>query len=93
VNLRVSAVGRLAPLDVSRAVTGVATSVAATRAAYFKETGVVRCEVLAREGLTPGPDRPGPLIVESPDTTVVVPPGWRLRVEAGGLMALESGHA
>jgi len=93
VNLRVSAVGRLAPLDVSRAVTGVATSVAATRAAYFKETGVVRCEVLDREGLAPGTDRPGPLIVESPDTTVVVPPGWRLRVEAGGLIALESAHA
>ena len=66
---------------------------AATRAAYFKETGVVRCEVLDREGLAPGTDRPGPLIVESPDTTVVVPPGWRLRVEAGGLIALESAHA
>jgi N-methylhydantoinase A len=93
VNLRVSAVGRLAPLDVSRAMTRVATSVAAIRAAYFKESGVVRCEVLDREGLAPGTDRPGPLIVESPDTTVVVPPGWRLRVEPGGLIALESAHA
>jgi hypothetical protein len=24
---------------------------------------------------------------------VVVPPGWRLTVEAGGLIALESAHA
>jgi len=94
VNLRVSAVGRLAPFDVSRsapAVGGAAGPVA--REAYFKETGVVRCEVVARDALTPGTSRPGPLIVESPDTTVVVPPEWRLGVEAGGLIALERVHA
>jgi N-methylhydantoinase A len=95
VNLRLSAVGRLAPLDISRAVSGAAPVAAApaARAAYFKETGVVRCDVVAREGLAPGASRSGPLIVESADTTVIVPPGWRLRVEAGGLIALESGHA
>jgi N-methylhydantoinase A/oxoprolinase/acetone carboxylase beta subunit len=49
--------------------------------------------VLAREGLAPGYTQAGPLIVESPDTTVVVPPAWRLTVEAGGLLALETSHA
>ena len=94
VNLRLSAVGRLAPLDLARAATGAASTAApAAREVYFKETGAGRCEVLAREGLAPGRVRPGPLIVESSDTTVVVPPGWRLRVEADGLIALESGHA
>ena len=95
VNLRLSAVGRLAPLDISRAVSGAAPVAAepAAREAYFKETGVVRCDVVAREGLAPGASRSGPLIVESPDTPVVVPPGWRLRIEAGGLIALESAHA
>ena len=94
VNLRVSAIGRLAPLDISRAAPGAAPSGApATREAYFKETGLVRCPVVAREGLAPGTSRSGPLIVESPDTTVVVPPGWRLRAEVGGLIALESAHA
>jgi N-methylhydantoinase A len=63
------------------------------REAYFKETGVARCEVLTREGLKPGVARTGPLIVESPDTTVVVPPGWGLGVEAGGLIVLENPHA
>jgi N-methylhydantoinase A/oxoprolinase/acetone carboxylase beta subunit len=60
---------------------------------YFKETGAVRCEVMAREALEPGASRPGPLIVEAADTTVVVPPEWRLSVEAGGLITLERAHA
>jgi N-methylhydantoinase A len=87
-------VGRLAPLDVSRSPTTLGAAPAPrSREAYFRETGVVRCEVVARDVVTPGWTCRGPLIVESPDTTVVVPPGWCLRVEAGGLIALESGHA
>jgi N-methylhydantoinase A len=94
VNLRVSAVGRLAPLDVSGAasVTG-AGSTPAARQAYFRETGTALCDVLAREAVKPGMTRTGPVIVESADTTVVVPPGWRLIAEAGGLLALERSHA
>jgi N-methylhydantoinase A len=93
VNLRVSAVGRLAALDLSRA--PVATAPAAAlpaREVYFAETGLVRCEVLAREALKPGVVRSGPLVVEAPDTTVVLPPAWRLTVESGGLLALERTH-
>jgi N-methylhydantoinase A len=94
VNLRLSAIGRLTPLDVSRAAPragGQASS--SSREAYFRETGGVRCAVIARDALEPGETRPGPLIVEAADTTVVVPPGWRLSVEAGGLIALETPHA
>jgi N-methylhydantoinase A len=94
VNLRVSAVGRLTPLDLSRAPAVSASAVALpAREVYFEETGLVRCAVLAREALEPGVAYPGPVIVESPDTTVVVPPAWRLSVEAGGLIALEKTHA
>jgi N-methylhydantoinase A len=65
----------------------------AWREVYFKETGAVGCEVIAREALGPDASRPGPLIVEAADTTIVVPPEWRLSVEAGGLIALERSHA
>jgi len=58
--------------------------------AYFKETGPVRCEVLSRDGLAPGFERPGPLIIEAMDTTIVVPPGWRCRADARGFLALEA---
>jgi hypothetical protein len=30
------------------------------------------------------------LIIEAMDTTVVVPPGWRCRVAAGGFITLEA---
>lgn len=94
VNIRVSAVGRLTPLEVSCSAPPMDT--AATRPArvsYFKETGPVRCDVLARDAVKPGVTCPGPVIVESADTTVVVPPGWRLTAEAGGLLALERPRA
>ena len=93
VNLRVSALGRQAPLDLARAQAKKAAGPLATRPVYFKERGLAPCEVVAREGLAPGARRSGPLIVEAPDTTIVVPPGWRLGVDSGGLIVLEREHA
>jgi N-methylhydantoinase A/oxoprolinase/acetone carboxylase beta subunit len=50
--------------------------------------------VLPRDALAPGDERTGPLIVEAADTTIVVPPRWRLRARAGGFIILEaSPHA
>ena len=48
----------------------------------------MRVDVLAREDLT-GAERPGPVIVESMDTTVVVPPGWSCRAGDQGCIVLE----
>ena len=94
VNLRVSAVGRLGGLDLSRRARGAGAGLAgaASREAYFKETGLIRVDVLARDGLEPGSLLPGPVIVESMDTTVVVPPGWQVRADARGLLILERSH-
>jgi N-methylhydantoinase A len=93
VNLRVSALGRLGGLDLGRE-TRPAPRDAVThdqaRDVYFKETGLVRCAVLARERLAPGVDRPGPTIIESMDTTVVVPPGWHSRADVRGFITLEA---
>jgi N-methylhydantoinase A len=90
VNIRVSAIGRLDPLDLSRAAGGPARGKTVTRPVYFKETGLVGCDVVARDLLGPGSERPGPVIVESMDTTVVVPPGWHLRVDTSGFIFLEA---
>ncbi len=91
VNLRVSAIGRQEALDLGRgADAATAPPKSTSRPAYFKETGVVPCEVVGRETLGPGSDRPGPLIVESMDATVVVPPGWRLAVGSEGAIVLEA---
>jgi N-methylhydantoinase A len=91
VNLRVAAVGRLDGLALGQE-SGSPSSpgpAATTRMAYFSETGLVRCDVLPRMALALGFERAGPLIVEAVDTTIVVPPGWRLRADPGGVILLE----
>ena len=84
--------GRLEGLDLARPDGAGASSAApaTSRPVYFKETGLAPCPVLAREALAPGAERPGPVVVESMDTTIVVPPGWRLRVDARGVVLLEA---
>jgi N-methylhydantoinase A len=89
VNLRVTAVGRLPALELAVPPPAGSTGAPVTREVFFRETGRGPCEVLRRDTLKPGAVRRGPLVVEAPDTTVVVPPGWRLTVEAGGLITLE----
>jgi len=45
--------------------------------------------VIDRAGLAPGEKIPGPAIVEQPDTTTLIPTGWRGRAESGGNLLLE----
>ena len=89
VNLRLAAVGHQAGLELSRRPDpSAAPRTAAAREAYFRETGLVRCDVVPREALPLGTRRVGPLIIEAVDTTIVVPPGWYCRVDEGGFIRL-----
>jgi N-methylhydantoinase A len=90
VNLRVTAVGRLGGLELSHRPAATGHAAPAAREVYFKETGLARCDVVARAALAPGATRPGPVIVESMDATIVVPPGWRLTADARGFVVLEA---
>jgi N-methylhydantoinase A len=98
VNVRVAAVGKLAGLDLSRAARASAgpgngaparAAAGSAREAYFRETGLARVPVLARASLAADAEHGGPVIIESMDTTVVVPPGWRARVGDQGCIVLE----
>jgi N-methylhydantoinase A len=55
------------------------------RAVFDRSAGFVDTPVVDRTGFK-GP-RAGPLIVESADTTIVVPPGWTLAAGAAGTLA------
>ena len=92
VNLRLrakSASGHLSFADVVAAA-GVAQTPSQsegtiTRHAYFgRKHGSVDTQVLSRQEIVGR--RPGPIIIEEPDTTVTVPPGWS--VERGRFDAL-----
>jgi N-methylhydantoinase A len=58
------------------------------RDVFFPESGFVPTEIVRRQRLSAGDTRSGPLIVESMDSTVVVPPGWQLAVEPTGILDL-----
>jgi N-methylhydantoinase A len=55
---------------------------------HFPETGYVPTPVAARGDLGPEESRSGPLVLESMDTTIVVPPGWTAHCNATGILEL-----
>jgi N-methylhydantoinase A len=57
-----------------------------TRMAYFEPTGHQAVEVVPRADVQTG--EAGPLIVEEPDTTVVIPPGWTVALDTFGNLVL-----
>lgn len=91
VNIRVAAVGKIGGLDFSPAARSTPPAeTPVSRGVYFKETGLRSCEILAREALPPGAEHEGPVVIEAMDTTIVVPPGWRCRVDTLGFIILET---
>lgn len=58
------------------------------REVFFPDSGFVPTNVVRRDRLASEETRPGPLIVESMDSTVVVPPGWTLTASPTGILDL-----
>lgn len=50
--------------------------------------GFETAAIYERAALAPGADFAGPAIVQQPDTTTLVPSGWRCRVAAGAILLL-----
>lgn len=85
---------RLAEADavISTRSTG-APAGAERRSAYFPEVGEIDAEVHRFEALGPGAEIEGPTIVESPVTTVVIPPGARVRRAPTGSLLVDPGSS
>ena len=61
------------------------------RPVYFDETdGFVQCPIYRREGLPAATELSGPAILEGMDSTVVINPGWRGRVDGYGNCVLRA---
>jgi N-methylhydantoinase A len=58
------------------------------RDVFFPGSGFVPTDIVRRDRLSPAETRSGPLIVESMDSTVVVPPGWTLTAAPSGILDL-----
>jgi N-methylhydantoinase A len=96
VNLRLTAIGRRPMLTLRQpAATGSGES--SVREVWFNGPppgpGLMPTQVVRRDKLAPQARVVGPAIIESLDSTVVVPPGWDVRVNPEGfLIAEEASH-
>ncbi len=90
VSLRVQAVGRMHRPEV-RALEAAQSDArpGSTRDVYWRGAGWVACPIWRRDGLSRGFAASGPGIVEEYGSTLVVPRGWTLRVDAYGNIVLE----
>jgi N-methylhydantoinase A len=83
VNLRLTALGRLPDLVLAQ-YGDSANARVRSRDVWFAETGFTPTPVHWRDGLTPDTHLIGPVIIETMDSTTVVPPGWQARIDELG---------
>ncbi|MBA2474607.1 MAG: hydantoinase/oxoprolinase family protein [Actinobacteria bacterium] len=89
VNLRLTAVGRIAKPGLPHLEPKGAPEPRTRRPVYFAESGgYVGCPVYDRYGLGAGAELAGPAIVEELDSTTIVHPGYRARVDEYGNLHL-----
>ncbi|HMB37045.1 MAG TPA: hydantoinase/oxoprolinase family protein, partial [Methylomirabilota bacterium] len=96
VNLRVTAVGLLpkrTPPPAVAASVDARVALTGQRSVYFRGGGAADVPVYARARLAPGMAFDGPAIVDQDDTTCLVAPGFRARVDHAHNLLLERSHA
>jgi N-methylhydantoinase A len=96
VNVRLTAVGRIAKPGLRdwKAGGSVQAAQKATRPVYFAESkDFVPCPVFDRALLASGSVIEGPAILEEPDSTTVLHPGYRAMVDGFGNLLLSQGRA
>jgi N-methylhydantoinase A len=96
VNLRLSALGLIEKPPLGAGLAGGATAATdaqiarkGTRQVYFSDTEFIECVLYDRLRLPVGASFLGPAIVEEPDSTTLVHPGWRATVERFGVLAID----
>jgi N-methylhydantoinase A len=89
VSLRLTAIGAIPPL-VIRQQPAVADSEAlkARRIVYFRSTGAVEADIYERSRMPAGLTVCGPAVIESLESTALVPPGWRATMDGDGFLLL-----
>ena len=100
VNLRVTGVGILPKRVAATAAAAASPSgpadardaIAGDRRVYFRGSGAATVPTYLRARLAPGMTLAGPAIVDQDDTTVLITPGFRARVDHAHNILLERAH-
>jgi N-methylhydantoinase A len=89
VNVRLSAIGATAVLAVRDQPAPAGTdAVKARRRLWFRDAGAIEAAVYDRRLMPAGLAATGPAVIESLESTILVPPGWQARMDDDGFVVL-----
>ena len=89
VSLRLAAVGIIPPLTIRQQPAEAGTrSAKPSRDIWFRGTGTISAQVHDRAGMAEGAVVDGPAVVESLESTILIPPGWRARTDGDGFILM-----
>jgi N-methylhydantoinase A len=89
VNIRVAAIGTIPPLRIRQEVAGpTAKPLKGERSAWFRTGGQTTARIFDRAQMPAGFEAAGPAVIESLESTILVPPGWVARMDSDGFVLL-----
>ncbi|MEE2805017.1 MAG: hydantoinase/oxoprolinase family protein [Pseudomonadota bacterium] len=89
VTLRLTARGKLDSLEITHQGQSKQTSEKSRRSAWFEGMGMAECIIHDRAKLSATSMLTGPAIIESLDSTLVIPPGWTASNDRHGFITME----
>jgi N-methylhydantoinase A len=89
VSVRLTAIGATAPLAIRDSVAPAGTdALKAKRQLWFRDSGVIDATIYDRKRMPAGFAVAGPAVIESLESTILVPPGWQAEMNADGFVLL-----
>jgi N-methylhydantoinase A len=89
VSVRVAAIGAIPPLTIRDVpAPAAAGAVKAKRLVWFRDTGTVEATIYERSRLPAGWQARSPVVIESLESTILVPPGWQAKMNHDGFVLL-----
>jgi N-methylhydantoinase A len=90
VNVRIAAIGAIPALLVRNRTSPQGTNpVKSERQIWFRETGAIRATIYDRRLMPSGLTVSGPAVIESLDSTILVPPDWQAKINQDGFILLQ----
>jgi N-methylhydantoinase A/oxoprolinase/acetone carboxylase beta subunit len=89
VSVRIAAIGAIPALTIrDQPAPAGANPLKSRRSIWFRETGMVDAAIFDRAYIHAGMIAPGPLVIESFESTILVPPGWQAKMSEDGFVIL-----
>ena len=89
VSIRVAAIGAIPPLVIrDRPASSQGVPIKSRRQVWFRETGMVDAAIYDRKRMCVGVEVSGPTVIESIESTILVPPNWQARMDEDGFVVL-----